>query len=106
MAKIFAPNKAYTGVTATVPFANGVGETDDERLLRWFEEHGYSVETPKPEDKAFQPSSFPPAENINEDTGGGAGQFAQTPPADNVNDVDDAAGNKSKKGKAAGGEQK
>jgi hypothetical protein len=44
MAKIHAPNKNYTGITATVPFAAGVGETSDEHLLAWFNEHGYEVE--------------------------------------------------------------
>ena len=44
MAKIYAPNKEYTGVSATVAFAKGVGETDDEHLIEWFREHGYEVE--------------------------------------------------------------
>ena len=44
MAKIYAPNKEYTGVSASVPFVNGVGETSDERLLAWFEDRGYKVE--------------------------------------------------------------
>ena len=44
MAKIYAPNKEYTGVSATVAFAKGVGETDDEHLIEWFRDHGYEVE--------------------------------------------------------------
>lgn len=44
MAKVYAPNKDYTGVTASVPFTNGVGETTDPHLLAWFAEHGYDVE--------------------------------------------------------------
>lgn len=44
MAKIYAQNKAYTGVSASVPFVNGVGETDDPHLLDWFRDHGYEVE--------------------------------------------------------------
>jgi len=44
MAKIHAPNKDYTGISATVKFEKGVGETDDEVLITWFEEHGYKVE--------------------------------------------------------------
>ena len=47
MAKVYAPNKDYTGVTASVPFANGTGETTDPHLLAWFEEHGYGVEKKK-----------------------------------------------------------
>ncbi len=44
MAKIHAPNKEYTGVSASVPFVNGVGESDNSVLLSWFEAHGYKVE--------------------------------------------------------------
>lgn len=43
MAKIYAPNQAYTGVSATVAFANGVGETNDPKLIAWFYAHGYTV---------------------------------------------------------------
>jgi hypothetical protein len=51
MAKIYAPNKEYTGVSASVPFVNGVGESDNPVLLSWFEAHGYEVEKPKTESK-------------------------------------------------------
>lgn len=47
MAKIIAPNKQYTGVSATVAFAQGVGRTDNPKLIQWFKEHGYTVEEPK-----------------------------------------------------------
>lgn len=43
MAKIEAPNREYNGVSASVEFKNGVGETDDENLIGWFREHGYEV---------------------------------------------------------------
>ena len=36
MAKVYAPNKDYNGVTASVPFT--------PYLLDWFKEHGYKVE--------------------------------------------------------------
>ncbi|WP_313347499.1 hypothetical protein [Lacrimispora sp.] len=42
--KVFAPNKQYTGMSASVSFCNGVGETEDPRLLHWFKSHGYEVE--------------------------------------------------------------
>lgn len=42
--KIKSPNKDYTGVSASVPFCNGVGETEDSHLIQWFKEHGYEVE--------------------------------------------------------------
>ncbi|MGG4397237.1 hypothetical protein ABEX25_23310 [Paenibacillus thiaminolyticus] len=44
MAKVYAPNQQYTGVSASVPFINGVGETDNPHLLEWFENRGYTVE--------------------------------------------------------------
>lgn len=51
--KVFAPNKQYTGTSASVPFLNGVGETEDFRLLHWFKSHGYEVEDlPESEDPA------------------------------------------------------
>ena len=42
--KIKSPNRDYTGVSASVPFCNGVGETEDPHLIRWFKDHGYEVE--------------------------------------------------------------
>ncbi|WP_444219094.1 hypothetical protein [Dialister succinatiphilus] len=52
MARIYAPNKEYNGLTATVRFVGGVGESTDPYLLKWFTEHGYTVkieEAPKEE---------------------------------------------------------
>ncbi len=43
--KIYAPNKQYSNISASVTFKNGVGETDNPRLIEWFREHGYIVET-------------------------------------------------------------
>ncbi len=42
--KVYSPNKDYAGVSASVPFCGGVGETDDPYLLDWFRKHGYTVE--------------------------------------------------------------
>lgn len=48
--KVHAPNKNYTGVSASVAFCNGVGETEDPYLLEWFKSHGYEIEeSPKEE---------------------------------------------------------
>lgn len=44
MAKIIAPNKDYTGLSAGVSFVDGIGSTDDAYLIAWFEAHGYTVE--------------------------------------------------------------
>lgn len=49
MAKIYAPNKDYNGVSATVPFFKGVGETSDAYLTEWFKAHGYTVTEDEPE---------------------------------------------------------
>lgn len=42
--KIYAPNKQSNGVYASVVFVNGVGETDNPRLIEWFKAHGYELE--------------------------------------------------------------
>jgi hypothetical protein len=44
MAKISAPNKQYSGISAGVTFINGVGETANPLLIAWFKEKGYKVE--------------------------------------------------------------
>ncbi len=57
--KVFAPNKQYTGTSASVPFLNGVGETEDPRLLHWFKSHGYEVEDlPEASDLAEDQEEF------------------------------------------------
>lgn len=48
MAQIIAPNKDYTGESASVTFVKGVGETSDAYLIEWFKEHGYTVVDSKP----------------------------------------------------------
>lgn len=50
MAKIYAPNKAYNGITATVRFINGEGETENPKLLKWFTRKGYHVDEVKDEE--------------------------------------------------------
>ena len=41
--KIYAPVKDFNGLRGNVRFVNGVGETDDPHLIKWFETHGYKV---------------------------------------------------------------
>lgn len=44
MAKIYCRNKNYNGISATVPFVNGVGEIpDSSNLIEWFKDKGYDV---------------------------------------------------------------
>ena len=42
--KIYAPVKDFNGCRGNVRFINGVGETNDPCLIKWFETHGYTVE--------------------------------------------------------------
>ena len=42
--KIYAPVKSANGVWCTVRFVDGVGETDNPSLIKWFAEHGYRLE--------------------------------------------------------------
>ncbi|MDQ0254923.1 hypothetical protein J2S74_002305 [Evansella vedderi] len=43
MVKILAPNKEYNGISATVKFIDGVGETNSPHLIDWFKRKGYEV---------------------------------------------------------------
>lgn len=69
MAKVYAPLKDYNGISASVTFVNGVGETDNENLLEWFEEKGYTVERdekPKRAKKATEEVTEEVAEEVAE----------------------------------------
>lgn len=59
MAKIYAPNKQYDGISASVSFIRGVGETENPGLLDWFKNHGYTVEEPPEEIKKDPPAKEP-----------------------------------------------
>lgn len=48
MAKIICPNKQFSGLSASVSFVNGEGETDNPNLISWFKEHGYEIKVEKP----------------------------------------------------------
>jgi hypothetical protein len=43
MAKIYSNNKQYNGISASVNFVNGVGESNLSHLLAWFQENGYTI---------------------------------------------------------------
>lgn len=58
MAKIYAPNKQYSGISASVAFAKGVGETDNPHLIDWFKDHGYTVEEDENKEPPKEPSSL------------------------------------------------
>lgn len=59
MAHITTPVKGFTGHVAGVDFVKGVGETDDENAISYFERHGYEVSgtpAPTPEAPEGEPS--------------------------------------------------
>lgn len=67
MAKVTAPNQQYNGLSATVMFVNGVGETDNQHLLDWFESRGYTVVYTEPEQEEEQtPKPEPPVDDLPE----------------------------------------
>ena len=41
--KIYAPVEDTNGIYASVMFVNGVGETDNPVLIKWFERQGYKM---------------------------------------------------------------
>ena len=43
--KIYTPVKDFNGLRNNVRFVNGVGETDDPKLIEWFKAQGYTVES-------------------------------------------------------------
>lgn len=60
MAVIKAPNKQYSGMSAGVVFVRGIGQTEDERIIKWFRQHGYEIEEPKEEPKEEKPEAGEP----------------------------------------------
>ena len=57
MAKILAPNKSYTGISASVPFCNGIGTTDKPELIDWFKKHNYQVVEEENKEKPIEEMS-------------------------------------------------
>lgn len=43
MAEIRSANDKFNGISASVSFVNGVGNTDVPHLISWFKENGYTV---------------------------------------------------------------
>jgi len=59
MAKIFAPNKQYDGISAGIQFPKGVGETSNPHLIDWFKSKGYTVELDAAESELSVPEPEP-----------------------------------------------
>lgn len=66
MAKITAPIP-FSGIRANLVFVDGVSETNDTWLIRWFKEHGYKVEA----DAAEENLPVPEPEETEETEDGG-----------------------------------
>ena len=58
MAKIYSNNKQFNGISASVNFVNGVGETKVSHLIFWFTEHGYIVEEEKRETSIYDSMNY------------------------------------------------
>lgn|GEM_PF-948109 len=58
MAKIYSNNKQYNGLSASVNFVNGVGESNLPHLLAWFQECGYTVVEDKREPSIYDDMSY------------------------------------------------
>ncbi|WP_418302336.1 Rho termination factor N-terminal domain-containing protein [Lysinibacillus fusiformis] len=100
MVKIYAPNKAYNGITATVRFINGEGETDNPKLLKWFARKGYHVDLVKNTSESTQEEV---TELKEESTSGTTEQITDESPSNkydalNVDDLKELAKNLKIKG--------
>ena len=58
MAKIYSNNKQYNGISASVNFINGVGESNLLHLLAWFQENGYTIVEDKREPSIYDSMSY------------------------------------------------
>ena len=54
MAIIRTKVPGFTGMRASVMFAHGMAETNNQHLIDWFKEHGYIVEEPVEEAKPVE----------------------------------------------------
>ena len=58
MAKIYCNNKEFNGISATVAFVNGVGETNIPHLISWFQENGYTIIEEKREPSVYDSMNY------------------------------------------------
>jgi len=57
MAKIYC-NKEFNGISASVNFLNGVGESNLPHLIDWFIENGYTVVEDKREPSVYDSMAY------------------------------------------------
>ena len=58
MAKIYSNNKQYNGISASVNFINGVGESNLLHLISWFKENGYTIVENKREPSIYDSMAY------------------------------------------------
>jgi len=58
MAKIYCNNKQFNGISASVNFLNGVGESNLPHLIDWFIENGYTVVEDKKEPSVYDSMAY------------------------------------------------
>ena len=58
MAKIYSKNKQYNGISASVNFINGVGESNLPHLVSWFQENGYTIVEDKREPSIYDSMAY------------------------------------------------
>jgi len=69
MAKIYSNNKQYNGISASVNFINGVGESNLPHLLAWFHENGYTIVEDKREPSIYDSMAYKEMTDIARDKG-------------------------------------
>lgn len=69
MAIIKTQVKDFNGYRANVMFRNGVGRTDDTRLIEWFKTHGYIVDEYEPEKKNIEDMNSRELRNVCKEKG-------------------------------------
>ena len=69
MAKIYSKNKQYNGISASVNFINGVGESNLPHLLDWFQENGYTIIEDKREPSIYDSMAYKEMTELARDRG-------------------------------------
>lgn len=64
MAKIYSKNKEFTGISASINFVDGVGESNVPHLITWFAENGYTIVEDKTEPIDYPNISYNELKNI------------------------------------------
>ena len=58
MAKIYCNNKEFCGISASVNFVNGVGDSNIPHLISWFQENGYTIIQEKREPSIYDSMNY------------------------------------------------